>query len=62
MRGSCLLGSLTLILDTLSARLSGGFLFAKDEQLPPDCGGYQVAILFSQKNATKREEKREINN
>jgi hypothetical protein len=56
------LGSLTLILDTLSARLSGGFLFAKDEQLPPDCGGYQVAILFSQKNATKREEKREINN
>jgi hypothetical protein len=30
MRGSCLLGSLTLISDTLSAPQLGGFLFAKE--------------------------------
>lgn len=30
MRGSCLLGSLTLISDTRLARLLGGFLFAKE--------------------------------
>jgi hypothetical protein len=38
------------------------FYLQKRQQLPPDCGGYQVAILFIDQNATKREEKREINN